>query len=116
MVAGAVRHLLPGEGRRAYTDDERAVVEDVLDAAAEWAAGRLPLGEFWRVGTLLPRRWSTEAVRDREGRTTAPGVVCHGRDMGGYSRFVALNWAVKHGDPRRHALRAAIEAAGREVR
>jgi hypothetical protein len=107
MVAEAVRHLAPGEGRRPYSADELAVIADVLDAAVDWQAGRLPLGEFWRTGTLLPRPWTHKSGGD--GGTVR---TCRGEDATGFSRFVALNWAVNAGDPRRLALVAAIEAAG----
>lgn len=89
----------PGTGDRVFTDEEVAAVEDVLDAAVEWEAGRLPLGELWRVGTLFPRPW------------TYRGETCRGQDAGGYSRYKALNWARQHGDPRWRPLAAAIEAA-----
>src|SRR5690349_18601065 len=99
MVAAAVRHLLPGAGRRAYSDEEFSVINDVLDAAQDWADGKLPLAEFWKTGTLQPRRWSTKEL------------VCHGADQTGYSRFVALNYATQVKDRRLAALIAALEAA-----
>lgn len=34
------------------TDDEKVAFEDILDAAAEWADGRLPLLEFEQVGEM----------------------------------------------------------------
>ncbi len=82
----AVRHLLPGKGRRELSPDEVADVEDILDAAAEWQAGRLPLGELMRIGSLT------------HGTRPSPG----------YSRFTAL-YTTSKSDTRRAALMAAIE-------
>lgn len=103
-----IGHLLPGEGQREYSADELAVIEDVLDAAAAWQSGALPLDAFWRLGTLRPRAWS-----HRSGGVNGPVTTCRGLDQAGYSRFTALVYAVKTGDPRRRALLAAIEEAGR---
>jgi len=88
----AVRHLLPGDGRRPLSAEERVVVDDVLDAAAEWRAGRLPLEAFAAIGRLP--HW------DSRGRRV---------EGAGYARFVALLMA-EPSDQRRAALIAAIDA------
>lgn len=67
---------------------DRQDVEDVLDAAAAWAGGDLPMGEFIRVGTLV-----------------IPGT---GRVSPGYSRYMAMICA-DPGDVRRDALRGAVD-------
>ncbi len=85
-VTNLATHLLPGKGTRPLTCDEAAVVEDVLDAASEWQAGRLPLGELMRIGSLT------------HGTRPSPG----------YSRFTAL-YTTSKSDTRRAALMAAIE-------
>ena len=41
-----------GETDRIATPDEREAMEDVLDAAVEWEAGRLPFDDAIRIGTL----------------------------------------------------------------
>jgi hypothetical protein len=99
MVAQAIRHLLPDGGIREYDADELAAIEDVLDAAVDWHTGNLPLGAFWQVGTVYPLPW------------TYRGQTCRGLDCGGYSRFLALNWALNANDDRRSALMAALDAA-----
>ena len=83
MVAQALASLMPDGGRRQLTSDEREVIEDVLDAASEWQAGRLPWEAAAQVGTLL-----------RGSRPSA-----------GYSRFVAAH-VTPRSDPRRAALEA----------
>ncbi len=85
-VADLTIRLLPGKGTRSLTRDEAASVEDILDAATEWQAGRLPLGELARIGSLA------------YGTRPSPG----------YSRFVAV-YTTSRRDPRRAALQAAIE-------
>jgi hypothetical protein len=90
--------LLPGNGRRPLNDEEIAVCEDVLDAAAEWRAGRLPLQVFSQIGRL--------PCQDSRGRRV---------ESPGYARFVAM-WHATPGDPRRDALLAAIECLVRQQR
>jgi hypothetical protein len=107
MVAEAVRHLLPGDGRRPYTEDELAEADDVLDAAVEWQAGNLPIRSFMQIGTLPPKTWTHKAGVFGGGVE----VTCRGLDRPGYTRFVALVWAIKTHDPRRAALMAALDAA-----
>jgi hypothetical protein len=99
MVAQTIRHLLPDGGIREYDADDLAAIEDVLDAAVEWHTGNLPIFAFWQVGTVYPRPW------------TYRGETCRGLDCGGYSRFLALNWALNANDPRRTALTLALDAA-----
>lgn len=77
----AVSHLLP-ERLREYAPD----IEDVLDAAAEWQAGRLDLNTLLHLGT----------------------IPYQGRPSPRYSRFVAVA-TTSPSDPRRAALLAAIE-------
>lgn len=63
-IAGAFIDLLPMGGTRDLTPDERVEVTDVLDAASDWAAHRLPWQDAARVGTIL----------------------CHGRPSAPYTR------------------------------
>ena len=60
-------------------------IEDILDAAGEWAAGRLPLTELMRLGT----------------------IENNGHPSPGYSRFSAIAMTPAS-DPRRDYLRKAI--------
>lgn len=60
----AIDHLLP----RVLTPEDRAVIEDILDMAAEWAAGRM--------------RWQAVASAGTLDWNGAPSVA--------YARFVAL--------------------------
>ena len=83
MVAEYAATYLPDNGKRALTPDEAADVNDCLDAAAEWAAGRLPWQAAANVGTIL----------------------CEGRPSSGYSRFIAFLLTPKS-DPRRRCLDA----------
>ncbi len=85
-VLDATRHLLPGSGRRPLTGDEILDVEDILDAAREWAQGRLPWQEAARLGHI-----------ERNGKLSQS-----------YSRFVALR-STSRDDPRRRDL---IELCG----
>lgn len=86
MVAEAFRDLLPDGGRRELTPDEIAEVEDVLDASAEWRAGRLP----WQAAANI-------------------GTIARGsRPSSSYARFVALN-NVSRTDPRRDDLLALMD-------
>jgi len=107
MITDALNHLTPGEGTRPFTPEELAAVDDVLDAAVEWRAGRLPLVHVWELGTLRPRQWTSKAATYNGGIET----TCRGNDHAGYSRFMALFWAVRSGDERRHDLQAALNAA-----
>lgn len=87
MVAEAVRALIPASLDPWARDN----IEDVLDAAAEWANGALPLPEFARIGTITYWR--------------------HGVEMPspGYTRWLAVVTAAAN-DPRRGHLLNAIEA------
>lgn len=87
MVAEALTHLLPGEGKRDLTAEERLAVEDILNAAVAWEAGALPLHAFAEIGPL----------------------AYAGRYSAGYGRFVSVRTASPD-DPRRTALLAAIDA------
>lgn len=81
----AVAHTLPRSPR---TDpDIAADCEDILDAAAAWMAGDLPLTELMRLGTIEDH---------------------HGRPSPRYSRWVAMCTA-ERSDPRRRALLAALD-------
>jgi hypothetical protein len=97
-LTDVARQLMPGDGRRPLDDEEIAVCEDVLDAAAEWHAGRLPLQVFAQIGRL--------PCQDSRGRRV---------ESAGYARFVAM-WHAAPGDPRRDALMAAIEHLVRQQR
>ena len=76
---------------RPLTDDDRATIQDILDAASEWNAGRLPFYAFMRAGTLLGY--------DRNNRRY---------ESAGYARAVALVTTAPS-DPRRACLLRAIE-------
>lgn len=39
-------------GGRILTEDERLAIEDALDAAVDWEAGRLPFEEAIKIGTV----------------------------------------------------------------
>jgi hypothetical protein len=81
----AVAHTLP---RNPRTDpDIAADCADILDAAAEWMAGTLPLDALMRLGTIEDH---------------------HGRPSPRYSRWVAMCTA-ERSDPRRRALLAALD-------
>jgi hypothetical protein len=86
MITGAMAALMPDQGRRQLSDEERFEVELVLDAAADWQAGRLAWQDAARVGELL-----------RGGRPSAA-----------YTRFVAAQVAARS-DWRRAALLALQE-------
>lgn len=91
MVDRALTGLMPEQGRRALTPEESAEINDVLDAAAEWAAGRLPWQTAAQVGTILS----------------------DGRPSAGYSRFLA-RFTCSPSDPRRRhliALQDYLDAA-----
>jgi hypothetical protein len=88
MVAAYATTFLPENGKRALTPDEQLDVNDVLDAAQDWQAGKLPWEAAANVGTIL----------------------CEGRPSSGYSRFIALLLTPKT-DPRRRGL----EALGRHL-
>lgn len=78
----AVAHLLPSRSLAAEQE-----IADVLDAATEWAQGRLPLGEAARVGTL---------------------AYGQGRPSPAYTRCVAMLRSPPS-DPRRAHLLALVE-------
>lgn len=78
----ALDHLLP----RVLTPEDRAVIEDILDMAAEWAAGRM--------------RWQAVASAGTLDWNGAPSVA--------YARFVALR-VTPPSDPRRESLLALID-------
>lgn len=80
------RSLLPDGGRRPLTPEEEDSVTDVLDAAAAWKAGTLPLTAAAAIGTITYR----DHISPR------------------YSRFVAIA-TTPVGDPRRAALLEMVE-------
>lgn len=82
----AIAGLTPGAGQRLLTTDERAEVDDILDAAAEWQAGRMD----WRAVAGLGR------------------LEINGAPSESYSRFVAVAMTPP-GDPRRAALLAFLD-------
>lgn len=88
LLADAIKR---GVVTRDLTDDEQGAVADILDAAAEWAAGRLPLHALSEVGKLPA--WN------------AAGRRC---ESAGYGRALAL-MSTPPSDPRWPALRDAIE-------
>ena len=88
----AIAHTLPST----ETNDPRidrdprhimADCEDILDAAAEWMAGRMDLNALLHLGTIEDH---------------------HGRPSPRYSRWVAMCTA-ERSDPRRRALLAALD-------
>jgi hypothetical protein len=88
----AVAHTLPrAESDNPHHDpDPRHILadcEDILDAAAAWLSGTLPLTELMRLGTIEDH---------------------HGRPSPRYSRWVAMATA-ERSDPRRRALLAALD-------
>lgn len=74
---------------RALSDDDKADISDVLDAAQSWSEGAMPIEEFARIGFM--------------------DSITTGRVSSGYTRFVALVSTPKS-DPRRAALLKAIDA------
>ncbi|MGI8406035.1 MAG: hypothetical protein ACR2OE_14955 [Thermomicrobiales bacterium] len=84
-IAGAFIDLLTAGGKRALTPEETADVNDALDAAADWAAGRLPWELAANVGT----------------------VENNGRPSPSFTRFIATV-LVSPLDPRRPHLKALI--------
>lgn len=70
------------------TDTDRGEVEDILDAAAAWKAGSLPIHEFARLGQIVSPANQRSA---------------------GYSRYVAFR-TTPRSDFRYGALVAAIAA------
>ncbi len=70
------------------TDDDKAEIEDVLDAAQDYAGGRLPANAFAAIGGMLGPR--------------------NGRPCPEYTRFVALQ-STPLNDPRRADLLRAID-------
>lgn len=86
VIAGAFVDLLPAGGKRALTPDETAEANDVLDAAAEWAAGRMPWEVAAQVGT----------------------IENNGRPSPSSTRFIATV-LVSPLDPRRPHLKALID-------
>ena len=103
-VATVFENLVRQTGAADWSEEQIAVVNDVLDAAQAVADGDLPLAAFARIGTLKPPAWSHKDVDS--------GVVttCRGGDGPGYSRFKALVYALKTKDPRLPALQAAFAA------
>lgn len=71
------------------TPVDRLDVNDVLDAALEWQAGRLPLEVFVKIGGCY----------SPVGTDPSPG----------YTRYLAMTATVPS-DPRRVALRQAVDA------
>lgn len=82
----AIAPLTPGAGTRTLTPEEREEVEWILDAAAEWQAGRLPWQEVARIG----------------------GIELGGYPSAAYTRFCAVAFTPPT-DPRRVALLALID-------
>lgn len=93
MVAAAFAAFTP---RRELDPWERADIADVLEAAAEWEAGRLPLAELRRIGHI---EWQ-------------------GQPSSGYTRFVALGAAGPRSTAGQTLLRAieAIVEGDRAIR
>lgn len=93
MVAAAFTDLMP---KRVLDPWELQDLRDVIEAAAEWAAGRLPLGEFARIGHI---EWQ-------------------GRPSAAYTRYLALTTVGPHsaaGQLLRRAIEALV-AADRRIR
>ena len=103
-TAAVFADLVRATGAASWSPDQIAVVNDVLDAAQAWQDGDLPLAAFLRIGTLKPPAWTS--------RDPNTGVVttCRGTDAPGYSRWKALVYALKTGDPRLPALQAVYVA------
>lgn len=70
------------------TENDRADIQDILDAATEWANGRMPIQTFMLFGSIENP---------------------HGRSPGVWSRFLAVR-TTPRSDPRFHDLIAAISA------
>lgn len=87
---------LPGGGQRPLNADEALAVEDALDAAAEWAAGRLPWQEAARQGAMGYRHWQGRMIEST-----------------GYGRFVAL-LVTPHDDPRWQPLARLCDLLSRQ--
>lgn len=75
--------FMPGQGRRELSPEELDSIQDCLDAAVEWDAGRMPLNTAAHVGTVLTH---------------------DGHPSRSYSRHVASLWAWRAKDPRWKAL------------
>lgn len=82
MVATALDHLLPDH----LTDDDKAAIADILDAAHEWRAGRMD--------------WTAAA--------SIGAIPVNGRLSEGYARFLAVR-LTPASDPRRADLLALID-------
>ncbi len=82
----AITHLLPEDGHRPLTSEERDSIEDVLDAAQAWAAGSIPWYQAAKYG----------------------GVAYRGHTSSAYSRFLAMVNASRT-DRRRPHLLALID-------
>lgn len=70
------------------TDEDKASVEDVLDAALECDEGRMPLYAFAQLGTVQP--------------------VWRVTPSASYTRMLAMMTS-RHDDPRRRALRRCLD-------
>lgn len=68
-------------------DDEKLQIDDVLEAAGEWSAKRLPIHEFSKIG----------------------GILSNGKPSAGYTRMLAFVTTPRT-DPRWDDLRRAINA------
>lgn len=71
-----------------YSPEEVAAIEDVLDVAVAFVAGDVPFYEAAAIGTLL----------DWRGIVSPP-----------YTRYLAMDFARKRGDPRKRALMALLD-------
>lgn len=94
-AATALWNALPEQARRDLTAEDHASIADVLDAAADWRAGKLPWWEAAAVG-VIPYDAGTGA-----------------RPSPGFTRTVAL-LRTDRGDPRRAALRALLDELVRQ--
>lgn len=77
----------PDQGRRELSPEELDSIQDCLDAAVEWDAGRLPLNAAAQVGTILTHQ---------------------GHPSRAYSRHVASLWAWRAKDSRWPALNRMV--------
>ena len=80
---------IAGTRHENLSDSDKIEVDDVLEAAAAWAAGQLPIHEFAKVGTI-PSPYT-------------------GNPSGSYTRYVAM-LSTPVTDARRHDLRRALDA------
>ncbi|MDQ3222113.1 MAG: hypothetical protein M3Q75_01350 [Gemmatimonadota bacterium] len=86
--------FMPDQGRRDLSPEELDSMNDILDAAAEWAAGRLPLNAAAQVGTILTHQ---------------------GHPSRAYSRHVASLWAWRAKDSRWKSLNRMVNVLAAAV-